>query len=1052
MKFASADYSVGYPMYGATFLSDDVLLVTGGGDADSGSPLTKLTALRVDLKKKKVMKRFREITLEQKDNSATALDSAFVAHGGAVTNLILLGCNETVPLGEPNHHLRKFFFENAHLKYESCADFNRSSELSEYTKLVRLCKDGSVAAIASSKLPTTVRIIDPVTMVERYEIETGRDVRDLCFSPDGKVVAYVTETSLEVISIVTGRFIIRKTDFDANQILSKVNFLNNDTILVAASLIKDKLGVVLSVVSIKSKEVSILKSKTIKGNFKGITSMDVDNKGELAVLAVSGSSLLVIKLKDLSTLKVFKSVHQLEITKVRFSPNSRMIATVSPDKNVHLVVIPEGLAKSTSFGHKLLKVLLNLFFAIGIVAVSYFVHKYDLHSKSYKYLNEKYFTKPDVSGYFHMNDRMTTTTDIFDDIIRINTLTRPVDTPSHYTRQYHDAYSRVESVIHSAIPTLGPQTTSEVYTASSTSSKSSFSPIVRYQSDLTKVVLSSQATKSSLLTQSEIRISSTEKRDTLPKTSSPVQTMSSSSETVTSAQKLTESQTVLENIKRSVPSASVDPAVKGKELKTITVDGVVYEVMAVKETVQEGEHLTTAGGLISTTSLIATSSTSLTKPSSSHILETSRVESSNSLHAISAKSSFTIYEEFMSSSKSSLTSSVNSPAVSTTSQSSSADVDSKPSTPASSSSLAQELTSKDIPVLSSHYPQSSRSTTLTVLEKSENSDGGLNVLPTTSDSNTISEAPLQTTPTLTNTLKGNSEPDSTLVTHDSVTTTPMSAPVVLTRETTAPSSASMDSTLSSAQESKSVVEPEVSSHLSDDTLQGIQVLDTPHQTTTSTDVTLDKSGSNDKQILEESSNESHNIATDSILDIVEEKEPYVTTEIPAVITREVTNSFTLTSVITSISESENSFTPDILETGSNTIDVKTSESDFVPTASDTDEGWVVVSTRGIPATSLEAHGSFDAEEKPVFATSLGVALVSTDISAAPTSIASPENTTKALTSKTKPTPDFTYMPSETAGLDQGEVLETYVQTVSTENLVDEQPFVGSEPAIETTLF
>lgn len=85
-----------------------------------------------------------------------------------------------------------------------------------------------------------MRIIDPSDLTEKFEIETRGEVKDLHFSTDGKVVAYITGSSLEVISTVTGSCIARKTDFDKNWSLSKINFIADDTVLIAASLKKGK--------------------------------------------------------------------------------------------------------------------------------------------------------------------------------------------------------------------------------------------------------------------------------------------------------------------------------------------------------------------------------------------------------------------------------------------------------------------------------------------------------------------------------------------------------------------------------------------------------------------------------------------------------------------------------------------------------------------------------------------------------------------------------------------------------------------------------------------
>lgn len=437
MKYQFANYNIGYPLYGAKFLNDSVLLVTGGGGHKNPDIPNKLTALRIDFNKKRVIKRFREITFDPKDDCPTTLDAAKVVNQDPLHNIILVGCNEDESL-VPNHHLRKFAYENDHLKFMASADFNRSNDPKEFTKFSSLSSDGSVGAIASSKLPTVIRIIDPMTMEEKYEIETGSEVKDLHFSPDGKVICYITATTLEVISIVTGRFIVRKTDFNKNVTLSKVRFLSNDIVVVVGSLNQKSKKIIVSKINIKTKNTTVLSSKSISSNHTGVTAMDASADGQLICLATNDKSLLILKGKDLNVIRSFKNVHQGDITAVVFSPDLQYVASVSLTDSVYLVKLPQGLAETTSFLSKLFKLLLNILFTIGIIMVAYLAYYFELHHKTYRYVNEKYLIKRDTSGYFQMHDGLLTTSmDIVDDIVTIHTLTGHVNTESGFdTRKW----------------------------------------------------------------------------------------------------------------------------------------------------------------------------------------------------------------------------------------------------------------------------------------------------------------------------------------------------------------------------------------------------------------------------------------------------------------------------------------------------------------------------------------------------------------------------------------------------------------------------------------
>lgn len=418
MKFQVSSYDVGYPIYGAKFLDNNMLLTAGGGGEGNMETPNKISVLRIDFNKKKIIKRFREINLGYEDDSPTTLDVA--------NNIILMGCNEnkeSIMNSEQNHHIRKFIFKDEHLKFVASVDFDSAKDPSIYTKLTCLSSDGKVGAIASSKVPTVIRIIDPVDLVEKYEIETGREVKDLHFSPNGKLITYITSTSFEVISIVTGKFITRKTDFNSNWILSKVRFLNNDTAFVAACL-KHRPGIVVFKVSIKSGDTSITKHREYLNNIKGITSMDVDSKCQLVALSTNDNSISIIKLKDLSVGKTIKTAHESTITRVVFSANSQYMASVSTANTVQVVKIPPGFVSARSIFQIMFSTLFNLFIVVAIACLAHLGYKYDMYAKSYNFIHHRYIAKRDSSSYFQMNE----VTGIIDDIVSISTLTKPIET------------------------------------------------------------------------------------------------------------------------------------------------------------------------------------------------------------------------------------------------------------------------------------------------------------------------------------------------------------------------------------------------------------------------------------------------------------------------------------------------------------------------------------------------------------------------------------------------------------------------------------------------
>ncbi|EJS41904.1 sec12p [Saccharomyces arboricola H-6] len=410
MKFVTASCNVGYPAYGAKFLNNDTLLVAGGGGEGNNGIPNKLTTLRVDPTKGSEKEQFHELSefaLEDNDDSPTAIDAS--------KGIVLLGCNENsakIAEGRGNKHLRKFEYNvvDGQLKFVTSVDFDKSTNADDYTKLVYMSREGNVAAIASSKVPAIMRIIDSSDLTEKFEIETRGEVKDLHLSTDGKVVAYITGSSLEVISTVTGSCIARKTDFDSNWSLSKINFTADDTVLIAASLKKGK-GIVLTKISIKSGNTSVLKSKQVTNKFKGITSMDVDMKGELAVLASNDNSIALVKLKDMSISKIFKQAHSFAITEVIISPDTSYVASVSAANTIHIIKLPFNYANYTSTKEKISKIFINFILIVLFSFILQFSYKHNLHSTLFNYAKTNFIIKKDtISSRYVINEDLHQTT------------------------------------------------------------------------------------------------------------------------------------------------------------------------------------------------------------------------------------------------------------------------------------------------------------------------------------------------------------------------------------------------------------------------------------------------------------------------------------------------------------------------------------------------------------------------------------------------------------------------------------------------------------------
>ncbi|GMG17463.1 unnamed protein product [[Candida] boidinii] len=352
VKLTGYSYDVGYPIYGAKFVEDSTLVVAGGGGEGKNGIPNRMTALIINPDKpKKPIKKFRESQLAEDEDCAMSMD--------ANSNVILLGVNQNSSMIKKgtNTHLRKYKYVNQHLKHVASAQISPNKDSSIYQKLTYVSPDGSYGVIAMSDDPSSLYVVDTNDLSEKFKIATGGDVKDICISPDGKMLCYITSTVFEAISTITGRPVFRKDDFKEFS-LSKIEFLDNNNVIFASVPKNGSGGIILS-------EFSIAKSSTVKGatvcrNMKGLTSMAIHAKEGLLAISGSDCSISIFRLKDFSLIKTISKVHGFAITKIVFSPNGKFLASVSAANSVSVIVIPPNLATSKSMVMSVFQTLLSI--------------------------------------------------------------------------------------------------------------------------------------------------------------------------------------------------------------------------------------------------------------------------------------------------------------------------------------------------------------------------------------------------------------------------------------------------------------------------------------------------------------------------------------------------------------------------------------------------------------------------------------------------------------------------------------------------------------------
>lgn len=357
-------FNVGYPVYGAGFFDESRLAVAGGGGEGNHGVANKVSIIEIAKEDAEVA---HEYEFDAHDDSPTAL--------AASGSTLVVACNESssrIKSGKGNRNLRLFSCdETSKLKVQGAVDLDHSREPDDYIRTIRISRDGRLLATAASTTDNldVVRVVCIPELEERFEIDAKEEVRDLQLSPDGKLLAYVTSSALEVISTVTGKSIARKPHFDSNWILTKLAFLGNDEVLIAAAWQRGR-GIVFTRVRIRGPDEtpSTIKTRLVSRKYKSVTAMDVSRDSQLIVLATSDNTILFYSLPQFHLVKVMENAHQFAITSVAFSPDRNFAVSVSAANTVRVTRIPQDIASHSIMMetlYKILKIVVIILIAIA---------------------------------------------------------------------------------------------------------------------------------------------------------------------------------------------------------------------------------------------------------------------------------------------------------------------------------------------------------------------------------------------------------------------------------------------------------------------------------------------------------------------------------------------------------------------------------------------------------------------------------------------------------------------------------------------------------------
>lgn len=393
MKFINHKFTAEYPLYGATFIQSNpneaiFVVAGGGGEGKNGIP-NMITSYRYDSQKSELEK-LHDFNLPEEDDSPTVINSHL-----ETDQIVLIGCNENsanIKSGKGNKHLRRFQLDqNFQLQLTKSIDLFHSCNPEEYTKFLEISNDGRLAAVVPCVDSNfLIKLIEVTTLNEKFEINNiAKEVKDIGFTPNSKYIAYITSDSLQVMSIETGKPIVRLSqDFiSKGWNLSKMKFINDNTLLMVATQYKNNnnrkkrdSGIVLIKVVLRDNDAVVVESKLLTNKFKGVTPMDLNESNNLLTLATNENSILVVQLSSFKIQTIFNQIHSFAITKVVISSDGKYIVSVSAANTIHIIEIPD-LSKNFS-----LNGFLSVPFVLSVIILLLVIVFYNLSVENKQYI------------------------------------------------------------------------------------------------------------------------------------------------------------------------------------------------------------------------------------------------------------------------------------------------------------------------------------------------------------------------------------------------------------------------------------------------------------------------------------------------------------------------------------------------------------------------------------------------------------------------------------------------------------------------------------------
>ncbi|KAF9651281.1 WD40 repeat-like protein [Thelephora ganbajun] len=345
-----------FPVYSIAFISDNEVILGGGGGSSRAGIKNKMKLFRVDGDSS--IELLNEFELEKDADAPMSMVA------DPETGMFACGINgplELIEKGE-NKNCRAYRVKDKQIQPAGSVGTLRAGDVEDYQRASTLSRDGSFLLAAGLHLFHVLKFPSLEPAAPRVEIE--EDIYDAIFS--SKQIIIVTSTNIMVFPIPDG---------DADRPLEAIKTVpvppipdvggkstfrrglnaplrfhpSDENILytvsnTTASRAKARSKVTPRQAYIYRWDVSSWKvTKSRKVSDKGATCFDVSPNGKYLAFGSSDYSIGVLDSTTLAPLLTILKAHEFPPTALRFNPTSNLLVSGSPDNTVRVVSIPTSL-------------------------------------------------------------------------------------------------------------------------------------------------------------------------------------------------------------------------------------------------------------------------------------------------------------------------------------------------------------------------------------------------------------------------------------------------------------------------------------------------------------------------------------------------------------------------------------------------------------------------------------------------------------------------------------------------------------------------------------